>query len=109
MKMCEEGRGVILQQADTMRGCMAENESSRKEGGGREQGGEKYRTWLAHELHEEKKKLNKDAYTEEKGEVGESDWREEEGGRDMRQARADPVRSAASPVGKKSRRRERGL
>lgn len=56
-----------------------------------------------------KKKLNKDAYTEEKGEVGELDWREEEGGKDMRQARADPVRSAASLVGKKSRRRERGL
>lgn len=50
------------------------------------------------------------AYTEEKEEVEEGVvWRNREGGRNMRQGRADPVRSAASPLDLQSRDKEEAI
>lgn len=50
------------------------------------------------------------AYREEKGEAKEGvAWRIREGGRDVRQGRADPVRSAASLLDLQSRDKEEAM
>lgn len=93
-----------------MRGCMTENESGREKG---EDGENREERTAAHGKHMScMKKLYRDAYTEEKGEVrgvggcwiGE---RRRVGGM-WRQGRADPVRSAASLVDIKRRDEEKG-
>lgn len=52
----------------------------------------------AHGKHMSSVSLYRDAYTDGKKGWKGADWREKDGGRDVRQGRVDPLRGTASPV-----------